>query len=143
MNPHMLWRDQSRRASLIEAIANTVIGYIVAYLATYAIVWAYDMPMTHGHVSAMVNWMTLLSVLRGYVLRRLWNAEFWKRWSWRHPFVLQPRPAVCTLRHITIPPDALLGVRPLTIEEQREVLWRLRETNAHSDYPGIPCPQRN
>lgn len=132
MNLHLPLRDQSKRASFIEAVTNTLIGYVIAYAATYAIVWAYDMQMSHANVSQMVNWMTLLSVLRGYVLRRLWNAEWWKRWSWRKPFSLQPHPVVGTLRHIPIPPDALLGLRPLTIEEQREVLWRLRTQHAEN-----------
>lgn len=128
-----MWRDQSRRASFVEACANTVLGYCLAYVAASAIVWFYDMRLSHGQVAVMTNWMTLLSVLRGYVLRRLWNAEFWTRWNWRQPLRLQPRHAM--LKHITIPHDALIGARPLTIEEQRELLWRLRITHGHTNQP--------
>jgi hypothetical protein len=121
-------RLQSRRASLAEAFTNTIVGYLLAYLATYVIVLGYGMQMSHGDVAAMVNWMTLLSVLRGYVLRRMWNAEFWNRWNWRHPFVLQPHPVMQqTTERITLGPEVLIGARPLTIEEQRELLRRLRE----------------
>lgn len=126
-------RDQSKRASFVEAVANTIVGYVIAYLAASAIVWAYGMEMTHGDVAVMTNWMTALSVLRGYTLRRMWNAEFWTRWNWRHPFIIQPRKA---FTHITIPPDALMGVRPLTHDEQRELLWRLRtrEQRGNTDH---------
>lgn len=74
---------QTRLMSLLEAFLNTLIGLVIAYAATWLIVWAYDMSMSNLQMFQMVSWMTVLSVVRGYVLRRAFNSEFWKRWKFR------------------------------------------------------------
>lgn len=80
----VMWRDlklyrQTKVGSALEAVANTAVGYVIALVAMNLIVWAYGFKVSPGENAIIVGWMTLLSVLRGYVLRRIWNSEFWKR----------------------------------------------------------------
>ena len=64
---------QSKRLSLIEAITNTVLGYILAVATQLAV-----FPYFGLQVGILENlWIglifTCVSVLRGYALRRLFN----------------------------------------------------------------------
>lgn len=79
-------RAQSKLSSLVESLANTFLGLLIAMGATAVICWAHGIPMSWSNNFIITSWMTLLSVARGYVLRRMWNAEFWKSWlaRWRH-----------------------------------------------------------
>lgn len=74
---------QSKVGSLIEAVANTAFGYLLALVCMRIIMWAYDFPMGTKETSIVVAWMTVVSVLRGYVIRRLWNSQFWKHEFWK------------------------------------------------------------
>lgn len=69
---------QSKLASFVEACFNTFIGLVVSFVAQAVISWAYDMKLTYYQVGVITFWMTILSVLRSYVIRRIWNSEFWK-----------------------------------------------------------------
>lgn len=65
---------QSRRMSLVEAIANVVVGYGIA-VATQAMVF----PMFGLQASIEDNLLigvifTIVSIVRGYTLRRLFEA---------------------------------------------------------------------
>jgi hypothetical protein len=70
---------QSKLGSFIEACANTAVGYCIAVVCMRIIMWAYDFPMGTRETSIVVGWMTVVSVLRGYAIRRMWNSQFWKR----------------------------------------------------------------
>ena len=64
---------QSRLMSMIEAAANVAVGYGVALAAQLAV-----FPLFHIHVSLGENLLigalfTLVSLARGYALRRLFN----------------------------------------------------------------------
>lgn len=72
-------RRQSKVASLAEAVVNTFVGLLIAFVAQAFICWAYDIPLSAHQNFVIVSWMTVISVARSYVLRRAWNAEFWKR----------------------------------------------------------------
>lgn len=67
--------NQSKIESLIETIINTAIGYLVA-LASQLIVFpmvGIDVPIsTNLEIGA---WFTVISVARGYVIRRWFNAR--------------------------------------------------------------------
>ena len=69
--------SQSRRHSMLEACAGTAIGFVVSVLASLVVY-----PM-HGHafslteVSSITLIFTVLSVVRSYIVRRLFNA--WHR----------------------------------------------------------------
>ena len=67
--------EQSRLSSLLEAIANTLIGYVIA-LASQLIIF----PMVGIHIPLSTNieiglWFTLVSVVRSYTLRRWFNSR--------------------------------------------------------------------
>lgn len=112
--------SQSRVASAVEAVVNTVVGLAIASSLQMLICWIYDIPMTWTHNLIITGWMTVVSVLRGYVLRRAWNAEWWK--SFKRKAQEQE------VERITLDPQALLGMRPLSLAEQRELLLRLHES---------------
>jgi hypothetical protein len=69
--------SQSKGMSLMEAVVNTVVGLGVAMVATAAICKAYDIPMTWGNNFIITFWMTVISIVRSYLLRRLFNSN-WK-----------------------------------------------------------------
>lgn len=79
-------KGQSRAASLAESVFNTLIGLIIAFSATALICWSHGIPMTWQNNLILTSWMTVISVARQYVIRRMWNAEFWKGWRsrWRY-----------------------------------------------------------
>lgn len=68
--------SQSKRMSMVEAVVNTAIGLVVAMVATAAICKVYGIPMSWDNNFIITFWMTVLSVLRSYVLRRFFN--WWK-----------------------------------------------------------------
>jgi hypothetical protein len=68
-------RGQSKVASLFESVVNTLLGMVIAFFAQWAIVWFYSIPLTHSQNVIIVFWMTVLSVLRSYVVRRIFNRK--------------------------------------------------------------------
>ena len=64
---------QSKTMSMVEAVVNTVVGLVISMVATAAICKAYGIPMTWENNFIITFWMTVLSVLRSYILRRLFN----------------------------------------------------------------------
>jgi len=85
--------SQSKLGSLAEAVVNTAIGLLVAMFATAGICKLYGIPMTWENNFIITFWMTVLSVLRSYLLRRLFNFN-WLRFktNWRIWWILnRPR----------------------------------------------------
>ncbi len=67
--------NQSKLESFIETCINTAIGFLVA-LASQLLVF----PMVGIHVPLSTNlevgaWFTVISIARGYVIRRWFNAR--------------------------------------------------------------------
>ena len=77
---------QSKSMSMVEAVVNTVVGLGVAMVATAAICKAYGIPMTWENNFIITFWMTVISILRSYILRRMFNG------GWRAPQPLRPAP---------------------------------------------------
>ncbi len=65
---------QSKRLSLIEAIANVAIGYGVAVLAQLAIFPLFGIAVSIGDNLAIGAAFTVVSLARSYAVRRLFNA---------------------------------------------------------------------
>ena len=88
----MQTHGQSKSMSFIEALVNTVVGLGVAMVATAAICKAYGIPMTWENNLIITFWMTVVSVLRSYLLRRLFNAQWRPRlrawWAVTRPRVI-------------------------------------------------------
>lgn len=64
---------QSKKRSLAESVTNQVVGYVIALASQFAI-----FPLFGIHVSVMdnivmCNYFTVISVVRGYVIRRWFN----------------------------------------------------------------------
>ena len=64
---------QTRKQSLIEALTNTVVGYIIAVLLTYCIMDAWGHTFTWRQSMEYVAFFMVVSIVRGYLLRRLFN----------------------------------------------------------------------
>lgn len=65
--------SQSKAMSLLEAVVNTVVGLGVAMVTTAAICKAYGIPMTWENNFIITFWMTVISIVRSYLLRRMFN----------------------------------------------------------------------
>lgn len=70
--------SQSKSASAAEAVVNTMIGLGVALLAQRVIFPLYGIHNSYETDLQIVLWFTIISVARSYLLRRAWNAEWWK-----------------------------------------------------------------
>lgn len=66
---------QSKLHSLLEAVVNTLVGLAIAILATAAICWFHDIPMPLENNFKITAWMTALSVVRSYAIRRYFNRK--------------------------------------------------------------------
>lgn len=64
---------QSRRMSLVEALTSTAIGYVVAVLTQLAVFPLFDLPATLGDSLIIGAIFTVVSVVRGYAVRRLFE----------------------------------------------------------------------
>lgn len=70
---------QTKLASAVEAVVNTTVGAVIAIGANYLLFWVYEVKASNSQVLHVAGWMTVISVVRSYVIRRAWNSEFWKR----------------------------------------------------------------
>lgn len=66
--------SQSRRMSMVEAVANVAVGYSVAVLAQLAIfpLFGIDLPLSDNLAIGAV--FTVVSLARSYAVRRMFNA---------------------------------------------------------------------
>ena len=64
---------QSKLGSAVEAIANVVVGIIVSLISQLVIFGAYGIHISLVENMQMVGYFTLISLIRSYVLRRLFN----------------------------------------------------------------------
>lgn len=74
--------SQSRHHSLLESLTNTAVGFVLSYLtlwAIYHLFWHKEYDFGEGFWITMI--FTLLSILRGYFLRRLFNRWHHKGWK--------------------------------------------------------------
>ncbi|MEM6942124.1 MAG: hypothetical protein AAF416_17080 [Pseudomonadota bacterium] len=74
---------QSRFLSALEAVANVVVGYALAVLAQFAVFPAFGLPVGLSQSLEIGAVFTALSLLRGYALRRLFNALGSGPFRWR------------------------------------------------------------
>ena len=64
---------QSKLGSMLEAMANVVVGIIVSLISQLVIFGAYGIHISLVENMQMVGYFTLISLIRSYVLRRLFN----------------------------------------------------------------------
>ena len=65
---------QSPLFSLVEAVANVALGYVLAVLAQLVVFPWFGLPARLGDALAIGGLFTLLSISRSYALRRLFEA---------------------------------------------------------------------
>ncbi len=65
---------QSRSMSLIEAIANVVIGYGIAVATQMLVLPAFGLHMTLAQNLKLATAFTFISIIRSFALRRLFEA---------------------------------------------------------------------
>ena len=66
--------SQSRLMSLVEAVANTGIGYLVAVATQLTVFPLFGIELTLARNMAIGAVFTGVSILRGYALRRLFES---------------------------------------------------------------------
>lgn len=66
---------QHRIDSLMEAVTNTAIGFLVSLVAWIIVARIYGIPMTASQSLGITGIFTVVSVLRQYVLRRIFNGR--------------------------------------------------------------------
>jgi len=73
---------------MIEALTSTAIGLVYAFALNMLIAAAYDFPMTAKYSAILTFWMTVASVVRTYIVRRVfeWWPGFWKRLWCKHVY---------------------------------------------------------
>ena len=67
--------NQTRIGSLIETLMNTFIGFLASFFAWPMAAYIFSIEYGHGQHVGMVAFFTVISVLRGYVVRRWFNAR--------------------------------------------------------------------
>jgi len=66
--------NQTRLGSLIEVCINIAIGFSINWVANLYILPLYGFHITGGQAFSMGLLFTVISVVRGYVIRRWFNA---------------------------------------------------------------------
>lgn len=65
---------QTKKNSFIESCTNTFIGLVIAYIMMqYVLAPLLNIPIAHSQNMIITAVLTVCSVLRGYVLRRVFN----------------------------------------------------------------------
>jgi len=77
---------QSRRMSLVESIANVVIGYVLAVTTQVVVFPLFGIHIAMADDLAIGGIFALVSLLRGFMLRRLFERLSWpgQRQKFRH-----------------------------------------------------------
>jgi hypothetical protein len=55
----------------------------VGLVAQWVLFPIYDIHVSYETDLWLVFWFTVVSFIRSYVMRRLWNSEWWKRVTWQ------------------------------------------------------------
>lgn len=64
---------QSKRMSAVETLASTAIGFIIAFVAQIWIMEQFGIECDFGRDLVITVFFTVISLLRGYFVRRLFN----------------------------------------------------------------------
>lgn len=66
--------SQSKKASLAETLTNVAIGYLVALASQLAIFPLFGIHVPFHDNIAIGLWFTVISIVRSYILRRVYNS---------------------------------------------------------------------
>jgi len=73
-------KGQKKKHSFIEVIINTIIGYFVALLTQVIIFPWFDISVTYKQQFLIGLIFTIVSIVRGYFVRRFFNLLHIKGW---------------------------------------------------------------
>jgi hypothetical protein len=59
----------------MESFTNTAIGFVLSLLTWMVVSWAYGIPMSFSTNLQITGWFTIVSIVRQYVLRRLFDGR--------------------------------------------------------------------
>ncbi|WJY17665.1 hypothetical protein QQW98_08385 [Alteriqipengyuania flavescens] len=59
----------------MEALCNTAVGFLVSLATWIAVAWWLSIPMTWGENFLITGIFTVVSIVRSYALRRLFNGR--------------------------------------------------------------------
>lgn len=76
------YHRQTRKESLIETVINTAFGFLVSALAWPIVAALAGYPYSLSHNMAITGFFTVLSVARGYVVRRFFETRFRSMARW-------------------------------------------------------------
>lgn len=66
---------QTKKQSLIEAVSNTAVGFIISLASTFLIFPLVGIESSGGQNIVVVLFFTVISIARSYVLRRFFNKK--------------------------------------------------------------------
>lgn len=64
---------QKKKHSIMETCLSTFIGFFVALGTWRVVAWGLDIPTNHGQSFLITAIFTVVSIIRGYGVRRLFN----------------------------------------------------------------------
>ena len=64
---------QTKKLSLIEALVSTAVGFVLSFIAGLIFIPIFVGPVNTANNLALTSIFTVLSIGRGYVLRRIFN----------------------------------------------------------------------
>lgn len=69
---------QSRFTSLLKSLVSTAVGFAVAFLANMLILPSFGLPLSHSANLLLTMIYTVISIARGYLLERFFEAMGWR-----------------------------------------------------------------
>jgi len=79
---------QSKKHSFIEALSNTAIGFVISYASTFLIFPLVGLQSSSGKNLLITIFFTVISILRGYFIRRYFNGKIVRLNTAKRPFML-------------------------------------------------------
>lgn len=67
--------NQHRMDSLMEAVTNTAVGFVISLITWYFVAKAMSIPVTWSQNLIITGIFTVVSVARGYILRRIFDGR--------------------------------------------------------------------
>lgn len=69
--------NQTKLESLIEACVNTIVGFLITLFFLPIVNYIVGIHMTGGQMTYSTALFTIISVARGYFIRRFFNNLYW------------------------------------------------------------------
>lgn len=66
---------QDKMDSLMEAVTNTAVGFVISLITWHFVAIAMGIPMTMSENLIITGIFTVVSIIRGYVLRRIFDGR--------------------------------------------------------------------